>query len=95
MVEPEFTAEMEGQLDAIASGNKIEPYLINWNETYFAPALDVAYRSLGSKSATSSGNRRVELTEIHCPKCSAVMQKIPCRSQKLQADHFLKCSKDL
>jgi len=56
MVEPEFTAEMEGQLDAIASGETKLNLLINWNETYFAPALDVAYRSLGSKSATSSGN---------------------------------------
>lgn len=93
MVEPDFTAEMEGQLDAIASGKQNwESYLINWNETYFAPALDLAYRSLGSKSATSSGNRKSDLTEIHCPKCEWLMQKIPCQSQKLQADHFLKCS---
>ncbi len=132
MVEPEFTAEMESALDGIAAGKQQwEPYIINWNETYFAPALKAAYQSLGSPSVTSGGSRKaakssvaasgsrkaakssvtssgsrqtakssvtsgdsrkVELTQVHCPKCEWLMQKIPCRSEKLKADHFLKCS---
>jgi len=94
MVEPEFTAEMEGQLDAIASGKEQwEPYLIDWNQTYLAPALAAAYRTLGSNQGVKPGNpKQAELTEIHCPKCEWLMQKILCRSKKLKADHFLKCA---
>ena len=93
MIDPGFTAEMEGQLDAIASGKQDwERYLINWNETYFAPALEAAYQALGaSPSVGSRGGNQAEVTEIHCPKCNRFMQKIHCRSKKLQADHFLKC----
>ncbi len=114
MVEPDFTAQMESALDLVADGKQDwERYLIDWNETYFAPALAAAYQSLGAiASTTSSGSRQgvspgvassdskpssgsrqaAALTEIHCPKCEWLMQKIPCRSQKLKADHFLKCS---
>lgn len=101
MIQPQFTAEMEAQLDAIALGKQNwEKYLINWNETYFAPALKAAYQSLATTSGvtsngskTSDGSRQqAALTEIHCPKCEWLMQKIPCRSKKLQSDHFLKCS---
>lgn len=94
MVEPEFTAEMESALDDVAAGKKQwERYLINWNESYFAPALKAAYQSLGTTPGVASGgSRQAALTETHCPKCEWLMQKIPCRSKKLKADHFLKCS---
>jgi len=94
MVEPEFTAEMESALDDVAAGKQQwERYLINWNETYFAPALQAAYQSLGtSPSVTSGVSRQAALTEIHCPKCEWLMQKICCHSKKLKGDHFLKCS---
>jgi DNA topoisomerase-1 len=101
MIQPEFTAEMEAQLDAIALGKQNwEKYLINWNETYFAPALKAAYQSLGAtpggasrkSRSSSSDSRQAALTEIHCPKCEWLMQKISCHSEKLQSDHFLKCS---
>jgi DNA topoisomerase-1 len=101
MIQPEFTAEMEAQLDEIAHGKQNwEKYLINWNETYFAPALKAAYQSLATTSSvTSSGSKtsggskqQAVLTDIHCPKCEWLMQKISCRSTKLQSDHFLKCS---
>ncbi len=113
MVEPEFTAEMESALDDVAAGKQQwERYLINWNETYFAPALQAAYQALGTKPGVASGgsrqaaspgvasngsrasrsSRQATLTEIHCPKCEWLMQKIPCNSKKLKTDHFLKCS---
>ncbi|HEY9779019.1 MAG TPA: type I DNA topoisomerase [Leptolyngbyaceae cyanobacterium] len=114
MVEPEFTAQMESALDLVADGKQDwQRYLIDWNETYFAPALATAYQSLGTvvrvatsssiqasspgvaskNSRASSGSIQATLTEIHCPKCEWMMLKIPCRSKKLKADHFLKCSK--
>lgn len=113
MVEPDFTAEMESALDRVADGKQDwERYLLDWNETYFAPALAAAYQSLGIPSTASnrrsqpaspgvaSSNSRpsrgkfqaAALTEIHCPKCEWLMQKITCRSKKLKTDHFLKCS---
>ncbi|MBW4639397.1 MAG: type I DNA topoisomerase [Gloeocapsa sp. UFS-A4-WI-NPMV-4B04] len=101
MIQPEFTAEMEAQLDVIALGKQNwEKYLINWNETYFAPALKAAYQSLGvtpggasrKSRSSSSGSKQAALTEIHCLKCEWLMQKISCHSEKLQSDHFLKCS---
>ena len=60
MVEPDFTAQMESALDKVADGKQNwEGYLIDWNETYFAPALAAAYQYLGTVSSTASnGNRR-------------------------------------
>jgi len=96
LIKSEFTAGMEAELDAIASGKQNwERYLIDWNETYFAPALEEGYRAIGQKpgkTSTSGSNRQVTLTEIRCPKCEWMMQKISCNSKKLEADHFLKCS---
>jgi DNA topoisomerase-1 len=117
LIKSDFTAAMERALDDVAAGKQQwESYLINWNETYFAPALEAAYRSLGKdkkdplsekKSRRRSSqaeltetrsNRKSRrgsnqaLTEIHCPKCEWLMQKILSRSEKLKADHFLKCS---
>ncbi len=96
IVESDFTAQMEGQLDSIATGKQNwEHYLVDWNKTYFAPALAAAYQSLGTTStnaASSRSSKQPKLTEVRCPKCEWMMQKIPCRSKKLKADHFLKCS---
>lgn len=93
LIEPEFTAEMEGQLDAIASGKQNwESYLLSWNQAYFAPALEAAYRSLGASPGKTNDNKtQPVVTDIQCPKCAQPMHKISCRSKKLQADHFLKC----
>lgn len=118
LLESEFTAAMEGALDDVAAGKQNwERYLLNWNQTYFAPALEAAYRSLRtsknvslpiptespagdesspqpqrrSRKSQSRGTSQT-LTEIHCPKCEWLMQKILCSSKKLTADHFLKCS---
>ncbi len=117
LLKSEFTAAMEGALDDVAAGKQNwEGYLLNWNQTYFAPAISAAYRSLGSQSVSSPVSSLVDesnsqpqgethsrrkrqprgsnqtLTEIHCPKCEWLMQKILCSSTKLKADHFLKCS---
>lgn len=74
LVDPEFTAQMEAELDAIASGNRQwEEYLINWNETYFAPALKAAYQSLGSNSKSArDADRKAAAGKIYNPRCDGV-----------------------
>ncbi|HBB31274.1 MAG TPA: type I DNA topoisomerase [Cyanobacteria bacterium UBA8803] len=43
LIQPEFTAKMEADLDAIASGKlDWERYLTDWHRDYFAPALNHA-----------------------------------------------------
>lgn len=93
LIQAEFTAGMEAQLDAIANGKQDwEKYLTNWNKTYFAPALEAAYKSLGtSPGSTKRGSAATEVSSVHCLKCDRLMNKIPCHSKKLKADHFLKC----
>jgi DNA topoisomerase-1 len=47
LIQPQFTAEMESALDAIAQGKQDwQQYLTQWHQTYFAPALDKARQLL-------------------------------------------------
>ncbi|HEY9736013.1 MAG TPA: DNA topoisomerase, partial [Trichocoleus sp.] len=49
LIQPEFTAQMETALDAIATGEQEwQSYLIGWHRSYFAPAIERARRSLPS-----------------------------------------------
>ncbi len=49
LIQPEFTAQMEAALDAIAHGQQDwQTYLTTWHRTYFAPALNQAGRLLGT-----------------------------------------------
>ncbi|MBW4577769.1 MAG: type I DNA topoisomerase [Aphanothece sp. CMT-3BRIN-NPC111] len=95
----DFTAQMEQILDDIAEGKQNwEHYLIEWNSSYFAPALAAAKDSLGMvegvRRRSSSGSRKTEAVEILCPKCNQPLHKIPYSSKKMQADHFLACQTD-
>ncbi len=109
LIQPEFTAQMEAQLDRIAEGDQDwERYLNDWHRSYFAPALDRAAQAIGSQvvvttprpggtakvaaSGTKSHTVPTQLTRFNCPKCKAKMGKVPSKSEKLKADHFLKCS---
>ena len=181
LIQPEFTAQMELALDAIANGQQEwQSYLTGWHRRYFRPAIAQAKVTLTSGSfqqalhqgsppaAVPSGNtalppsndtteplseplstapaspakastskrtasrsksptsrssaptskrtasapatvetsapsrarsRRspssssstVKSTKTPCPKCSAKMSKIPSKSKKMKAKHFLKC----
>ena len=130
LIQPDFTAQMEAKLDAIAQGQENwERYLTGWYQTYFSPAINQAQRKMGQvltqqanqpaftpavgrtaeTSSKASGkapsNRRASnataesrshrsqatVSKTACPKCSALLQKIPSKSKKLQANHFLKC----
>jgi len=104
LIQPEFTANMESELDTIAQGQQDwQEYLTDWNRVYFVPALEKARQVLKSKG-TQAINSQVErspnstqskpqasLTKIACPKCGEAMHKIPSKSKKLKANHFLKC----
>ncbi len=97
LLEAEFTAQMEGKLDAIASGQENwEQYIIGWNETYFAPALLKALKGIEniprSDTTAQKGNSTpAKESKIACPQCSHKMVEIPSKSKKLHKDYFLKC----
>ena len=49
LIQPEFTAQMEGELDAIASGKQEwQAYLTDWHTEYFAPAIAQARTKLSA-----------------------------------------------
>ncbi|MEO0456902.1 MAG: type I DNA topoisomerase [Cyanobacteria bacterium P01_A01_bin.114] len=134
LIQPAFTAQMEAELDAIATGQKDwQAYLTGWYREYFAPALHQAQTKLGTKAVQTalrsgtpprqstqpgdsqpvqprSRQRRPQAvgakavgakaaapkspsskSKVACPKCQQKMNKIPSRSKKLKANHFLKC----
>ncbi|MGB5975142.1 MAG: type I DNA topoisomerase [Nodosilinea sp.] len=106
LIQPEFTAQMETALDAIASGEQEwQAYLIGWQQEYFGPAIARAKSQLlslptfaeqppipGNTAPTRSRPASGQPTKIKCPTCGEAMHKIPSRSKKMKAKHFLKCS---
>lgn len=89
LLEAEFTAQMESSLDAIAQGNQEwQNYLIDWNRSYFAPALAKALKDLPAPTG-SYGGKDLQKSRTKCPGCSNPMSKVP--SQKVKKKYFLKC----
>ena len=151
LIQPEFTAKMEGDLDAIAAGKQEwQSYLTGWHREYFAPALVAAQSKLSAgkmkalvaqseqfreanstaiackeKSGDRESHRKLrksvssnsvtvenvqiantqakykkqknkeQKSKVNCPKCNKPLNKIPSRSKKLKANHFLKCGDPL
>ena len=94
LLEAEFTAQMEGQLDAIATGQENwERYIIDWNKNYFAPALEKALKLVQTipRSSTVGSRWQGQESKISCPQCQQKMLKIPSQSKKLHRKYFLKC----
>lgn len=106
LIQPEFTAQMEADLDLIAQGQQDwQAYLTQWHQSYFTPALEKAGQHLlsfkpenpapsepGSKKpASGTGKKTSNPTNFQCPKCGGGMGKVSSQSKKLKADHFLKC----
>lgn len=114
LIQPQFTAEMESALDAIAQGQQDwQQYLTHWHQTYFAPALaqagtmlrsqprstppKTAARTTGPATSTPQPRKTTRQakgsrTKTVCPQCGEGMLKVPSKSPKLKADHFLKCA---
>lgn len=131
LIQPEFTAQMETALDAIAHGEQDwETYLTQWHRSYFAPAIAHAQQNLTQTLAqlqpaltcqspvsrddqpatptdspastrptkrtattpkTTTSRPTSTSTKTLCPKCGEALHKIPSKSPKLKAKHFLKC----
>ncbi|MGF1495704.1 MAG: type I DNA topoisomerase [Elainellaceae cyanobacterium] len=119
LIQPDFTAQMEQALDAIATGKQEwQTYLIHWHQSYFAPALCQAQQMLKTQAISTSIRRDRSATtctasasqakskpsskslpsgapsKTKCPDCGQLMHKVPSRSPKLKAKHFLKCPDD-
>lgn len=106
LIQPEFTAQMEAALDAIAAGQQDwQTYLIGWHRGYFAPAITQAKAQLLSLPVVAEQPPTLQKqpsvkpravtgtpTKTKCPTCGEGMTKVPSRSKKMKAKHFLKCS---
>ena len=101
LIQPEFTAKMEADLDRIADGNQNwEQYLTHWHRDYFEPAIASAIKQIGTTvvattkrnfTSNPASGQTHELSRFNCPKCQKKMSKIPSKSTKIKANHFLKC----
>ncbi|PSB02374.1 type I DNA topoisomerase [Merismopedia glauca] len=86
LVDTEFTAEMEFQLDRIAEGKiNWEQWLTGWNREYLVPALQQAQQIV----PTVAHQTILEVSKIACPKCQTLMVQVP--SRKVKKGYFLKC----
>ena len=93
LIEADFTAQMERELDAIALGaQEWQRYLTNWNRTYFEPALKQAQTQLPVASAIAYPKRELEKSRTKCPQCSQSLFKVP--TKKLKKGYFLKCEQE-
>jgi DNA topoisomerase-1 len=104
LIQPEFTAQMEAALDAIAAGQQNwQTYLTQWNRDYFVPALANAIQMIDSAEITTvskplskplskPASSNATPTSIPCPKCGKALLKVPSKSKKLKANHFLSCN---
>jgi DNA topoisomerase I len=90
LIQSEFTAQMETQLDAISKGKQEwQSYLIEWNQSYFGPALSKATQNLPAQDYSSFPSRELEKSRSKCPSCSKAMSKVP--TKKVKKGYFLKC----
>jgi DNA topoisomerase-1 len=94
LLEAEFTANMEAELDKIAEGkNSWQHYLTTWNQSYFVPALSkaktVVFNSSGTAKTNNLVDRKYENSKTRCPECKNFLAKIP--SSKVKKKYFLKC----
>jgi DNA topoisomerase-1 len=94
LLEAEFTAKMEAELDKIAEGkNSWQSYLTTWNKSYFVPALSQAKTVVVNSATTAKSKgkfeRKYETSKTKCPECKNFLAKIP--SSKVKKKYFLKC----
>jgi DNA topoisomerase I len=93
LIEADFTAQMERELDAIALGQQEwQRYLTGWNRDYFEPALKLAQTQLPVASAIAYPKRALEKSRTKCPQCSQSLLKVP--TKKLKKGYFLKCEEE-
>ncbi len=96
LIDSQFTADMENELDAIANGRQNwQKYLTSWNRGYFADAVDKAKSVADVEAKPTQGKEYAtglrEKSRHKCPECGDYMDKIPSKSKKLSRPYFLKC----
>jgi DNA topoisomerase-1 len=90
LINAQFTAGMESSLDAIATGKeKWQPFLINWNQTYFSPVLTQAKLALPQSDRKPKGT--TTSSEYICPVCSCNLEQYDYVKEKKQKS-LLRCS---
>jgi DNA topoisomerase I len=92
LIQPEFTAQMEADLDAIAQGKKDwQQYLTGWNEGYFSPALAQATQQLGGGRSfpTPASNAAKSTSTKASPTSSTKPTKAPRNASKPPDPHAL------
>ena len=97
LIDSQFTAEMENQLDAIADGQQDwQKYLTGWNRDYFVDAVTQAKSIAGVEAKQGQKPdyiyRTREKSRQKCPKCGKNLDKIPSKSKNLSRPYFLKCT---
>lgn len=91
LIDAEFTASMESNLDAIALGKKSwQPYLCEWNQNYLAPAIAQAKLTL-PQPAKSKANGTVTQTEYNCPICKKQLERYDYKKDGKEKS-LLRCS---
>ncbi|MGB7417101.1 MAG: type I DNA topoisomerase, partial [Thermosynechococcaceae cyanobacterium] len=92
LLEAQFTAQMEGQLDLISEGKQDwQQYLIGWNQSYFEPALGKAVGTLPKVKPGQFPERTLQKSRTKCPLCHQALSKVPTKSKKVKKGFFLKC----
>ena len=90
LLEADFTAQMEATLDAIAEGKEDwQRYLIDWNHSYFIPALTKAQQVLPASSQSLRPQSTLPKSRTKCPQCQQPLSKVS--TKKVKKGYFLKC----
>jgi DNA topoisomerase I len=90
LIRSEFTAQMETELDAISHGQREwQSYLIEWNQSYFEPALTAARQNLPAQDRSAFPGEPLAKSRFKCLTCSNPMSKVP--TKKVKKGYFLKC----
>lgn len=98
LIKSDFTAKMERELDAIASGKlDWEKYVISWNQDYFAPAISKAKQlvtpagtgsAIKQISSKNSYPAQVENNSYPVARSSSSTKRAPQKSRSLPKSDF-------
>jgi DNA topoisomerase-1 len=90
LIDSTFTANMEQELDAIALGQKSwQPYLCQWNSSYFFPAIAQAKSTMPKTESGKQGTST--LTDFSCPVCKKRLERYDYYKNG-EAKSLLRCS---
>ena len=91
LIDAEFTAGMESNLDAIALGEKSwQPYLCQWNQNYLDPAIAQAKLTI-PQTSKAKANGTVSLSEYQCPVCKKRLERYDYKKNGKEKS-LLRCS---